>query len=102
MKQYLILLVAVANVTACTPEDDKIKDYCYGITDASDSIIALRDQGMAKHSVMGLITNSEIAKDPVLLAHVKRNIAFAYQYPGMPIEIYNKEVLNHCFASTYK
>lgn len=102
MKRYILTLLAATSITACTPEDDKIKDYCYGITDASDSIIALRDQGIEKDSVMGLITNSEIAKDPVLLAHVKRNIAFAYQYPGMPIEIYNKEVLNHCFASTYK
>ena len=98
----IILALAALSLTACTPEDDKIKDYCYGITDASDSIIALRDQGIEKHAVLGLITNSKIAKDPVLLGHVKRNIAFAYQYPGMPIEIYNKEVLNHCFASEYK
>jgi len=95
-------IIAALSVAACAPEDDKIKDYCYGITDASDSIIALRDQGIEKHAVLGLITNSEIAKDPVLLGHVKRNIAFAYQYPGMPIEIYHKEVLNHCFASEYR
>jgi hypothetical protein len=94
-----IMIMAVLVLGACTPEDEKLKDYCFGITDASDSIIALREQGVQKDAVLGLITNSEIAKDPVLLAYVKRNIAFAYQYPGMPLEIYRNEVLNHCLAS---
>ena len=98
----LVILFSTLFLSSCAGEDERILDYCKGITDTADVIIAMREQGLEKDAALALLENSDAADDKHTLAHMTRNIKFAYRYPNMPLEIYQKEVFNHCLASYRK